>query len=56
MTIPFDEGKADLLVPKVETWAGDIGRRDYFGMIDGYLVYYDATNRRLLVADFWPSW
>lgn len=44
MTIPFEEGMADLLVPKVETWAGEIGRRDYFGMIDRYLVYYDATS------------
>ena len=59
MTIPSDEGRADLLFPIIDgpgTGVGQIGMHEHFGMIDGYLIYHDADNRRLLVADFWPSW
>ena len=59
MTTPSDEGRADLLVPRLggpEEW-DILGRtRSYFGIVDGYLVYHDAMNHRLMVADFWPSW
>ena len=59
MTIPSDEGRADLLLPirdNLEEWYALGRRQDYFGMVDGYLVYHHAIHQRLMVADFWPSW
>ena len=59
ITIPFDKARTDLLIPRLDDfgdWDSLFWRRDYFRMIDGYLVYHDAEHRRLLVADFWPSW
>ena len=59
ITIPSPEGRANLLLPGSDdskNWDTRARIAAYFGMVDGYLVYHDATDGRLMVADFWPSW
>ncbi|KAL8793241.1 MAG: hypothetical protein Q9195_004177 [Heterodermia aff. obscurata] len=59
LTTPSREGRAYLLAPRL----GGPGERDapartrdYLGQSDGFLVHHDAVYRKLMVADFWPSW
>ena len=30
--------------------------RDFFGLVEGYLVYYNFADKELILIDFWPSW
>lgn len=59
VTLPSDQKRVDLILPSEESneaWEPTATKQNHLGMVDGYLVYYDATQETLMVADFWPSW
>ena len=42
-------------VLEIETpWNDD--KNDFFGIVEGYLVYHNFTDKELIMMDFWPDW
>lgn len=33
-----------------------VGKDDFFGLVQGYLVYHNFEDKELIVIDFWPTW
>ena len=33
-----------------------VGKDDFFGLVDGYLIYHNLADKELIVVDFWPNW
>jgi len=33
-----------------------VGKDDFFGLAQGYLVYHNFEDKELIMIDFWPTW
>lgn len=33
-----------------------VGDDDFFGLVEGYLVYHHFADKELILIDFWPTW
>lgn len=33
-----------------------VGKDDFFGLVQGYLVYHNFEDQELFAIDFWPTW
>lgn len=55
ITLPPKKGQAYRRILELETpWV--VGKDDFFGMVNGYLIYHNSTDQELIVIDFWPEW
>ena len=55
VTLPPKKGQTERRVLELETpWV--VGKDDFFGIVQGYLVYHNFTDQELIVLDFWPKW
>ena len=55
VTLPPKKGQKERRLLELETpWV--IRDEDFFGLVQGYLVYHNFTDQELIVIDFWPEW
>lgn len=56
VTLPAKPGQPEKRRPLEFDAPWFIGKDDFFGFVEGYLVYHNFTDKQLILVDFWPSW